>query len=276
MKLGLALGGGGLKGAAHLGVLKTLDEHGIIPDIIVGTSAGSIAAALYGSGMLHVLNSLTSLPFQSLLNFDNYRFTGLPLGFINGNTVEMMLKKSFGNRRLSELQPRTAAVACDLINGETVIYTAGGLSRTLPQDMVLGGDVHVWQAVRASISIPVIFAPFKIGSRLLVDGGLTANVPADIARYLGADIVIAVDLSCTAVIPSSFRHAGEVMLQSLDIMARRSTGLTLKLHADLILNPVKKPLSPWDVSEFSNLIAAGAAETRDKLTQIRKLLGRTR
>jgi len=271
MRLGLALGGGGLKGAAHLGVLRTLQENGIKPDLIVGTSAGSIAAVLYSAGLLPAVSSMTTLPLYNALNFENYRFIGLPLGFINGNTVESLLKKTLGNRNFSELQPLTAAIACDLVSGETVIYTAGRAVKPLPPDMVLGGNVLVWQAVRASISIPVIFAPFTIGSRLLVDGGLTANVPADIARYLGADIVIAVDLD--GGLPNrTFRHAGEVILQSLDIISRRNTSLTLKLYADLVLKPIKKPVSSWDVTQFSNLVAAGIEETQLKLNQISQLV----
>lgn len=272
MHLGLALGGGGLKGAAHLGVLRVLEENGIKPDLIVGTSAGSIAAALYSTGMLAAVTSMTTLPFHNALNFDNYRFVGLPLGFINGNIIESMLKKTLGNRNFSELQTLTAAVACDLVSGETVIYTDGRPVKPLPADTVLGGDVQVWQAVRASISIPVIFTPFKIGSRLLVDGGLTANVPADIARCLGADVVIAVDLG--GGIPNRpFRHGGEVILQSLDIISRRNISLTLNLYADLVLRPIKKPVGAWDVTQFSDLVTAGIEETELNLKRIRQLVG---
>ncbi|WP_406676467.1 patatin-like phospholipase family protein [Moorella sp. ACPs] len=273
MRFGLALGGGGLKGAAHLGVLRALEENGIKPDIVVGTSAGSIAATLYGAGLLPAVSSMGSLPFANIFRLENNRFTGLPLGLIHGGTIEGVLKRAMGNRHLSELQPSTAAVACDLISGETVIYTASRPVKPLPPDMVLGGDVPAWQAVRASISIPALFAPYKIGSRLLVDGGLTDNVPADIARYLGADIVIAVDLDC-GIPHRNFRHAGEVLLQSLDIISRRNTSLTLRLYADLVLKPIKKPVSSWDVSEFSNLVAAGAEEAQRNLPQIRRLLGR--
>ncbi|NLW07911.1 MAG: hypothetical protein GX039_08080 [Clostridia bacterium] len=271
MRLGLALGGGGLKGAAHLGVLKTLVENGIKPDIVVGTSAGSIAAALYSAGLLPLVNSITTLPLYNAFNLDNYRFTGMPLGFINGGTVENLLKRTLGNRTFADLHTLTAAVACDLVSGETVVYTNGQPLKPLPPDMVLGGDVPVWQAVRASISVPVIFAPFKIGSRLLVDGGLTDNVPADITRCLGADKVIAVDLG--GGVPSrSFSHAGEVILQSLDIMGRRNTALTLKQHADLVLQPVKKPVAAWDISQFANLISSGIAETQRNLKRIQQLL----
>jgi NTE family protein len=272
MRFGLALGGGGLKGSAHLGVLSVLEENGIKPDIIVGTSAGSIAAAIYGAGLLPAVASMPGFPLGNIFRLESYRFTGLPLGLISGRTLESMLKRTLGNRSLSELQPLTAAVTCDLVSGETVIYAPGRPVKPLPPDIVLGGDVPAWQAVRASISLPAIFAPYKIGSRLLVDGGLTDNVPADIARYLGADIVIAVDLG-SGVPNRNFRHAGEVLLQSLDIIGHRNTSLTLRLYADIVLQPIKTPVSAWDAGQFSNLIAAGAEETRQNLDQIRRLLG---
>ncbi|WP_258359283.1 patatin-like phospholipase family protein [Moorella sulfitireducens] len=274
MRFGLALGGGGLKGAAHLGVLIVLEENNIKPDIVVGTSAGSIAAALYGAGLLPVVSTMESLPFANIFRLENYRLTGLPLGLIQGGTIEGMLKKALGSRHLSELSPLTAAVACDLMSGETVIYTSARPVKPLPPDMAMGGDVPAWQAVRASISIPALFAPYKIGSRLLVDGGLTDNVPADIASYLGADVVIAVDLDCRVVTNRAFRHAGEVLVQSLDIISRRNTTLALKLYADLVLKPIKKPVSFWDFGEFGTLVAAGAEEARRNLPQIRRLLGR--
>lgn len=272
MRFGLALGGGGIKGAAHLGVLQILEENNIKPDIVVGTSAGSIAAALYGAGLLPAVATMGNLPIANIFRVENYRFTGLPLGLINGGTIEAMLKRALGNRLLSELQPLTAAVACDLSSGETVIFTAAKPVKPLPPDTVVGGNVPAWQAVRASISIPALFAPYKIGSRLLVDGGLTDNVPADIARCLGADIVVAVDLDC-GVPQRNFRHAGEVLLQSLEIISRRNTSLALRLYADLVLKPIKKPVSSWDVGQFSNLIAAGVEEARRNLPQIRRLLG---
>ncbi|MGI9860076.1 patatin-like phospholipase family protein [Moorella naiadis] len=273
MRFGLALGGGGLKGAAHLGVLRVLEENSLKPDLIVGTSAGSIAAAIYGAGLLPAVNSMTHLPFFNAFSLENYRLTGLPLGLLNGGTIEGMLKRTIGNRHLSEMQPLTAAVTCDLVTGETVIYTSARPVQPLPPDFAIGGDVPAWQAVRASISIPALFAPYKIGSRFLVDGGLTDNVPADIARYLGADTVIAVDLGCG--IPNrNFHHAGEVLLQSLDIISQRNTSLTLRLYADLVLKPIKKPIGSWDVSQFSNLVTAGDEEARQRLPEIRRLLGR--
>ncbi|AOQ24318.1 hypothetical protein MTAT_09600 [Moorella thermoacetica] len=272
MRFGLALGGGGLKGVAHLGVLRVLEENGLKPDLVVGTSAGSIAAALYGAGLLPAVSSISNLPLLNAFALENHRLTGLPLGLLNGGTIEGMLKRTIGNRRLSEMQPTTAAVTCDLTTGETVIYTGARPVKPLPPDFVIGGDVPAWQAVRASISIPALFAPYRIGSRLLVDGGLTDNVPADIAHYLGAEIIIAVDLGC-GISNRNFHHAGEVLLQSLDIISRRNTSLTLRLYADLILEPIKKPVSFWDASQFSNLVNAGMEETRKQLPKIRRLLG---
>ncbi|MDK2820130.1 MAG: hypothetical protein PWP31_95 [Clostridia bacterium] len=273
MRLGLALGGGGLKGAAHIGVLRVLEDNGIKPDIIVGTSAGSIAAVLYGIGLIPDDNPLSIMPL-SALNLQNRRSVrGLPLGLLNGNAVEMMLKKVLKNRKFSDLSPQIATVACDLTTGETIIYTDGKPTQDLPAYMVMGGDVPVCEAVRASISVPGLFSPYTIGSRLLVDGGLTDNVPADVCRFLGADVVIAVDLGYG--IPNrNFDHVGEVIIQSIEIISQRNIALTLNLYANLILRPIKKPVSSWDPTKFTELIAWGKEETQHNMDQIHRLLGK--
>lgn len=273
MHFGLALGGGGLKGAAHLGVLKVLVDHGLPPDLVVGTSAGAIAAALYGSGLLpSELSSQWSFPV--FFTSSTRKIGGLPLGMLDGRMVENMFKRLWGKKRFSDLKKPVAVVACDLYSGHTIIYSALPPVRPLPPDIAMGGDVPVWQAVRASISIPALFSPFPLGPHLLVDGGVTANVPADVARVLGATKVIAVELS-TTVTPSSLHNAGEVLMRSLDIMSRRLTALTLTLSADFVLSPLKDVYPPpgfWEVGRLKELVQAGAEATVRALPEIRKIL----
>lgn len=275
MRFALALGGGGLKGAAHLGVLKVLVDNGLHPNLVVGTSAGAIAAALYGSSMLSAASLIFQLPSPALLKPNFRRLGGLPLGILDGKMIENMLRQLWGEKRFSDLKIPIAVVACDLYSGHTVIYSALQPARPLPPGIIMGGDVPVWQAVRASISLPGLFTPFPIGTHLLVDGGITANVPADIARVLGASIVIAVELGTSAP-PPSFDHAGDVLLQSLDIASRRLTTITSTLYADLVLSPLKD-LSPspsfWEVGRLKELVTAGAETTTRALPKIKQVLG---
>ncbi|KUK12824.1 MAG: Patatin, partial [Moorella sp. 60_41] len=246
MGYALALGGGGLKGAAHLGVLQVLVDHGLPPEMVVGTSAGAVAAALYAAGLLPVAPSLFAPASPPSLFRSLSPIRGLPLGLLDGKAIEGVFRRLWGEKTFRQLRVPAAVVACDLYTGHTVVYTHLMPARPLPPGIVMGGDVEVWKAVRASISLPAIFTPFAIGSRLLVDGGVTTNVPADIARLFGTQRVIAVELG-TRTPPKEFNNAGDVLLQSLDIMSRRLTGLNLKHHADLVLSPLKDLSSPPDM-----------------------------
>ncbi|GFN23254.1 patatin-like phospholipase family protein [Thermanaeromonas sp. C210] len=275
MRFALALGGGGLKGAAHLGVLEVLADNDLEPQLVVGTSAGAIAAALYAAGLLPAASSLFKLP-SPLLFRGIPRVGGLPLGLLDGKSIEGMFRRIWGEKSFRQLKVPAAVVACDLYTGNTVVYTHLTPAHPLPQGVVMGGNVPVWQAVRASISLPAIFAPFPIGSHLLVDGGITTNVPADIARLLGATRVIAVELGTRAT-PKNFNNAGDVLLRSLDIMTRRLTDLNLRIHADFVLSPLKDLDSPpnfWEARRIKELVGLGAQEAARHLPHIKALLGR--
>lgn len=273
MRFGLALGGGGLKGAAHLGVLQVLVENHLYPDLVVGTSAGSIAAALFCSGKMHNFKALEELP-QSI-NPSQRIYKGWPSGLLQGKLIEQILKQILGTLKFSELRTPMAAVACDLYSGSTVVYTSLTPPRPLPPGIVLGGNIAVWQAVRASISLPGIFSPVPLGPYLLVDGGVTSNVPADIARLLGASVIIAVDLSSKHS-PRSFNHVGDIIWRSLEITGSRLTTTTLALYADLVLSPLKHlkyPSGFWEAHRVKEFVEAGIASTRAALPKIKELLG---
>jgi len=274
MRFGLALGGGGLKGAAHLGVLQVLVENHLYPDLVVGTSAGSIAAALFCSGKMSNFRVLKEL-VQFVIPGKSF-FKSWPSGLLNGKLLEQILKETLGTLKFSELKIPMVAVACDLYSGNTVVYTSLIPSRPLPPGVILGGDIAVWQAVRASISLPGIFSPVPLGPYLLVDGGVTCNVPADIARFLGASAIIAVDLS-TQKAPRSFDHPGEVLWRSFEIMGSRLTTTILSLYADLVISPfraLENPPSFWEAHRIKEFVEAGKASTRAALPQIKELLGK--
>jgi len=204
-KIGLALGGGGAKGAAEVGVLKVLEEVGIKPDVIAGTSIGSIVGGLYAAGytaaeldtMFQTQEWISLLTDRSSeLEGDPYAkvdgvtyIFGIPvydrqsrgLGVMEGSSIEEMLDSmatAKGCREFAQLKTPFRCVAADIRSGEEVILGEGSLAL----------------AMRASMSIPGVFKPVEINGRTLVDGGMLNNLPVDVCRQMGADIVIAVDL----------------------------------------------------------------------------------
>lgn len=174
---GLALGGGGARGIAHLGVLKVLDETGLRPDFITGTSAGSIVGALYAGGY-------TWETISEVTHAHDWTDMVTPvfprMGLVRGDRLEKRLTDLLGDRAIEELDVPFKAITVDLESGELFIMDRGPVAR----------------AVLASCSIPGIFEPLEHEGRLLVDGGVLNNLPTDVCREMGADVVLGVDLKC--------------------------------------------------------------------------------
>lgn len=193
--IGLVLGGGGLRGLAHVGVLKALEEAGIKPDLVVGTSAGAVVGAVYASGKspdeIQKLAAETSIP--SLVDFT--LSTG---GVMRGDNIAKWIDNVTGNRTIEHFPLRYAAVATDLRLGVPVLLEHGS-----------AGDV-----VRASASVPGVQVPVPYRNGYLVDGGVSSLVPVRASRALGADIVIAVDIYCRGV-PATALNAAAVVQQSM-------------------------------------------------------------
>lgn len=177
-KVGLALGSGAARGGAHLGVLKALDEAGIRVEYVAGTSIGALVGAAYTAGAIDQLEHYTrNLDWPNMARFLD---VALPFsGLIDGRKVTRFLEELVGKQSFDGLSPTLSVVACDLNGGREVVFRDG--------DLV--------EAVRASISIPGIFRPVIKDGGILVDGGLVNPVPVSAVREMGADIVIAVDLS---------------------------------------------------------------------------------
>lgn len=177
MKKAIALGGGGAKGYAHLGVLKALKELDIHFDIVTGTSIGSFVGAVYAGGGIEKLEeislkiNITDLPRILTPAFSKH-------GLLSGNYINQLLQKVITQEKIEELPIKYAAVSVDINKGETVSFTKGNLG----------------MAIRSSIAVPGLFTPVIDGDRFLVDGGVMEPVPVNSARKLGADFVVAVDL----------------------------------------------------------------------------------
>lgn len=180
-RIGLALGGGSARGWAHIGVIQTLNRAGIYPDIVCGTSIGALVGAAYVDGDLERLDAwVRSLTVQTVVGFLDFTLSG---GLIKGEKLIDFFRSHFVDRQIAELPLPFAAVATDLQSGREVWLKEGS----------------VMEAVRASIALPGLFTPARHDGRWLVDGGLVNPVPVSLCRAMGADWVIAVDLSSDLV-----------------------------------------------------------------------------
>jgi NTE family protein len=176
--IGLALGGGAARGFAHIGILRALMQHGIVPDVIVGTSIGAVVGACYSCGQLDALEEWSrALTVRGVLGYLDLSLSGS--GIINGGRLAGRLEEAIGKRRIEELPHHFAAIATELLTGHEIWLTRGRLV----------------EALRASYALPGIFTPVHVGGRWLVDGALVNPVPVSAARALGARLVIAVNLN---------------------------------------------------------------------------------
>ncbi|WP_042356358.1 patatin-like phospholipase family protein [Bacillus rubiinfantis] len=246
-KIGLALGSGGARGFAHLGVIKVLTDAGIPIDYIAGSSMGALVAAFYGAGIdLERLYKI-STAFKRKYFLD---FTVPKMGLISGTRVHQLIRVFTHGKKIEELSLPIAIVATDLLSGEKVVFTKGPAA----------------DAVRASISIPGVFVPVKYQGRLLVDGGVTDRVPISVVKNMGADIIIAVDVSRVkqqAEITSIF----DVIMQSIDIMQTEIIN-TQENTANVMLRPPVEGFSSRAFTNIEEIIQFGEKEALKHLEQI--------
>ncbi|AXK38774.1 patatin-like phospholipase family protein [Crenobacter cavernae] len=250
IKVALALGGGAAKGFAHIGVIKVLEQAGIPVDIVTGTSAGSVVGSLYASG-------LSGLELQKkAIELDESRLADVTLsrsGFIKGEALAGFINQMVGNRPIEKLARPFAAVATDLDSGEKKVFRSG----------------NTGQAVRASASIPNVFQPVTIGSRRYVDGGLVSPVPVSAAREMGADFVIAVDISAK---PQGGAGGFLSMLdQSINIMNKVALAQELK-QADVIIRPQVQQLGSTAFAARNQTILEGERVGLLAVPVIKKML----
>ena len=250
-KIGLALGSGGARGFAHLGVIKALKDAGIPIHLIAGSSMGALVASFYGAGLdLDRLYKL-STAFKRKYFLD---FTVPKMGFISGKKVKEFIKVFTHGKNIEELSIPIGIVATDLLTGEKVVFQTGPVA----------------DAVRASISIPGIFVPEKQNGRILVDGGVSDRVPVSLAKEMGADIVIAVDVSRVkrnAEITSIY----DVIMQSIDIMQAEIIN-NREIAANVMIRPPVEIYSSRAFTNIEEIINHGEEETKKHLNQIRTVI----
>ena len=228
--MGLALSGGGARGVAHIGVIAALEEAGIMPDLVAGTSAGSLVGAFFLAGWdsHQMLEEVKGLTWRDLVRI---RVPDL-LGLIDGNVIQDALTKRIGDLQIEDLPVPYAAVAADLLSQETVTFRSGPLA----------------SAVRASCSIPGIFTPhLDAQGRMLVDGGVLDNLPAEVAREMGADLVLAVNVSAAAGQPERLpKNVFEVLEYAFTL--QQATTLYRGRDPDWLVTPQIPPFLAVEVA----------------------------
>ncbi len=235
-KIALVLGGGAAKGFAHIGVIKSLESHGFQPDILVGTSAGSVVAALYAAGYGGFELQRIALAMEEKAFSD---WTIPNRGFIKGEALQNFINEAVSNRPIEQLTRKLAIVATDLQSGELVVFERG--------------DTGL--AVRASSSVPGVFQPVKFNSREYVDGGLVSPVPVKTARDLGADVIVAVNISDRPKL-SRLKDTIDVMMQTFTIMGGIIAGKELAF-ADVVVEPDISALNSANFESRNQAIIEG-------------------
>lgn len=254
-RVGLALGGGAARGFAHVGVIQVLEEAGLRPDLVVGTSAGSLVAALYASG-----KSAAQLQ-QVAESMEEAAITDwtLPLfsrGLLRGDALARYVSQQVGGRQIEAMPMPLGIVATDLHSGQGVLFQRGDTAT----------------AVRASSAVPAVFVPVRIAGRDYVDGGLVSPVPVRYARQMGADLVIAVDISSEPEgNPSG--DTLQVLLQTFAIMGKSINTFELK-DADVLVRPALTGVKSADFGARRQSIDAGRRAMRQQLATLRQRIQR--
>lgn len=258
IRVGLALGGGAARGFAHIGVIKALEARNIQVDLVAGTSAGSVVGALYASGMNgFALNKLALSMDEASIS--DWAMPFRTRGFLQGIALQNYLNTTLNNRPIEKMVKPLGVVATDLKTGQPILFQRG----------------NTGIAVRASCSVPSIFEPVKIGGHEYVDGGLVSPVPASFARKMGADFVIAVDISQrpeSGLTASSF----DVLMQTFTIMGQTIKTYELDKYADIVIRPNLAAMSGSDFSQRNAAILAGEEAVAKMMPELQRKLAASR
>ena len=249
--MGLALGGGAARGFAHIGVIQVLEEAGVRPDLVVGTSAGSLVAALYAAGRSGAELAQLALAMDEGAITD-WSFPGR--GLIRGDALARFVREHTSGRTIEQMRLPLGIVATDLDTGEPILFQRG--------------DTGL--AVRASSAVPAVFQPVRIGNREYVDGGLVSPVPVRFARQMGAELVIAVDIS-TPPDGAATSDVFRMLLQTFSIMGKSINRFELR-EADVVLRPDLRGVGSAAFNERSRALAAGRDAARAGLPTLRERL----
>ena len=253
LRIGLALGGGAARGFAHIGVIQVLEEAGIQPSLVVGTSAGSLVAALYASGKTGAQMATLALAMDESAITD-WSFPGR--GVIRGEALARYVREHTAGLLMEQMRLPLGIVATDLDSGAAMLFQRGDTG----------------SAVRASSAVPALFQPVRIGAREYVDGGLVSPVPVRFARQMGAEVVVAVDISASPD-GNSTGDALKMLLQTFAIMGRSINQFELR-DADVVVRPVLVGVSGADFTARRRAIQAGRDAALRMLPALKTRLAR--
>ena len=247
-KIGLALSGGGARGIAHIGVLKVLHDHRIPVDYIAGTSSGALIGSLYAGGV----NITTMLEIATKLKWKHFfRIVLSKSGLVSSEEIEAFVISQIGKKTFADLEIPLAAVTTDLKTGEQIVLDKGPVEK----------------AVRASCTFPWMYTPVRHENTLLVDGCLKNNLPADVVKKMGADIVIGVNVIPQANYGDDMKNVLEIFDRSLDlfILGQRS-------KCDITICPVKEKITSLELDKSERLLKLGEEAGLLALPAIKKAL----
>lgn len=254
-KVALVLGGGASKGFAHVGVIKVLEQNGIVPDIIVGTSMGSLIGGFYASGMPveEIEKQCVSLKFKDFVDVNVFNI--IKQGMVTGKKLIKFVDRLSNNALIENSKIKFACVSCDIKTGKEYVFREGKLST----------------ALRASSAVPALFAPLKHKGMLLVDGGVVNNIPTSVAKSMGADYIISVDCVGNNYIMGEIKTFLDIMMSSFNILQheyekikRNSANTKIVVKNE---NYGFVELKPQCVQE---IIGLGARAAKKKMSKIKK------
>ncbi len=252
-KIGLALGGGGARGFSLIGALRAFEEENIKFDFVAGTSIGSIMGAAIASGM----KSKDLEEIAKTIKIKDIRKSKIPLVPSSTEPLEQMLINYFGDINIEELETPFAAVAVDMLTGNEVDITKGRLCK----------------ALAGSCAVPTVFSAVEFEDKLLFDGGLQNNIPADVPRMLGCDAVVAIDINSTRGNGASSRKYLDLLVSSIGIMMK-SNSIKGYLNADIMIKPDLKRFSASKTTGLEEMIEEGYIATKAMMPQIKELFRR--
>ncbi len=259
VRIGLALGGGAARGFAHIGAIKVLEANGIVPDLICGTSAGSVIGALYAAGYSGFqLHELALKMDEGEIADWALPFLGQYGGVIKGEALQNYVNRMVRHKPIEQLAKPLGIVATELQTGKAIVFRRG----------------NTGMAVRASSSVPGVFQPVRIGGKDYVDGGLVAPVPVRFTREMGADFVIAIDISSR---PAEQQVSGTVgvILQTTAIMGQSIKQQELQ-EAEALIQPVMPEVKSSDFAARHGAILAGERAAQAALPALKERLAQMR
>lgn len=258
--LGLALGCGGARGVAHIGVLKALEEEGIIPNYICGASMGAVVGACYSNGMStdDMLSAALKLKANDLIDVNINPLT--TLGLLRSKKVQKIFVNNIGDATFDTLKIPFKCVATDLYSGKPYVFQEGSVAL----------------AVQASSAIPSVFRPVQYNGMLLVDGGVTCRVPVKQVKEMGADVVVAVDVLKNASMPvDKVSNIFTMIMRIYDIMdTQYSLVARTAEHKDyaLLLEPEMNGVNPYAIKDLNKAYEEGYNVAKQQIDNIKEML----